>query len=132
MKLLHALQHGRRKWNEQTVSRAIAQLQLSSDDDNRGLRCNNVRCVPMLHIARSSSSNSKRTPQSTDNKETLPSTPYSMLSKEAATAPIDYPISSRLWALPPAIAIHLSIGSVYVYSMWTPGMSHALGAFFLP
>ena len=51
----------------------------------------------------------------------------SILSKEAATAPIDYPTSQRYLALPPAIAIHLSIGSVYVYSMWTPGMSKALG-----
>ena len=51
----------------------------------------------------------------------------STLSKEAATAPVDYPTSSRFLALPPAIAIHLSIGSVYVYSMWTPGLSKALG-----
>lgn len=51
----------------------------------------------------------------------------SILSKEAATAPIDYPTSKRFWALPPAIAIHLSIGSVYVYSMWTPGFSRAIG-----
>ena len=51
----------------------------------------------------------------------------SILSKEAATAPIDYPTSQRYLALPPAIAIHLSIGSVYVYSMWTPGMSKVLG-----
>ena len=51
----------------------------------------------------------------------------SILSKEAATAPVDYPTSQRFWALPPAIAIHLSIGSVYVYSMWTPGMSKTLG-----
>ena len=52
---------------------------------------------------------------------------HSILSKEAATAPIDYPTSKRFWALPPAIAIHLSIGSVYVYSMWTPGFSKAVG-----
>jgi len=51
----------------------------------------------------------------------------SVLSKEAATAPLDYPASRRLRALPPAVAIHLSIGSVYVYSMWTPGMSKTLG-----
>jgi len=49
------------------------------------------------------------------------------LSKEAATASIDYPTSQRFSALPPAIGIHLAIGSVYVYSMWTPGMSTALG-----
>lgn len=30
-------------------------------------------------------------------------------------------------AVPPANAVHLAIGSVYVYSMWTPGMTHALG-----
>mmetsp|Transcript_302 Transcript_302/g.576 ORF Transcript_302/g.576 Transcript_302/m.576 type:complete len:197 (-) Transcript_302:475-1065(-) len=51
----------------------------------------------------------------------------SILSKEAATAPVEYPTAHRFWALPPAIAIHLSIGSVYVYSMWTPGMSKTLG-----
>ncbi|KAL7499289.1 hypothetical protein ACHAWT_006910 [Skeletonema menzelii] len=50
-----------------------------------------------------------------------------VLSKEAATAPIDYPTSKRFYALPPSIGIHLAIGSVYVYSMWTPGMSKALG-----
>ncbi|EJK50763.1 hypothetical protein THAOC_30140, partial [Thalassiosira oceanica] len=33
------------------------------------------------------------------------------LSKDAATAPVDYPTSDRFWRLPPAIAIHLSIGS---------------------
>ena len=49
------------------------------------------------------------------------------LSKEAATASIDYPTSQRFSALPPAIGIHLAIGSVYVYSMWTTGMSTALG-----
>lgn len=50
-----------------------------------------------------------------------------VLSKETATAHIDYPTSQRFSALPPAIGIHLAIGSVYVYSMWTPGMSKALG-----
>jgi len=49
------------------------------------------------------------------------------LSKEAATASVDYPTAQRFSALPPAIGIHLAIGSVYVYSMWTPGMSTALG-----
>eukprot|EP00985_Skeletonema_marinoi_P016572 scaffold8939_cov118-Skeletonema_marinoi.AAC.1 len=60
---------------------------------------------------------------STNNKPVL----NNVLSKEAATAPIDYPTSQRFLALPPAIGIHLAIGSVYVYSMWTPGMSKALG-----
>lgn len=59
---------------------------------------------------------------STNNKSVV-----HVLSKEAATAPIDYPTSQRFSALPPAIGIHLAIGSVYVYSMWTPGMSKALG-----
>ena len=53
--------------------------------------------------------------------------PISSLSKEAATAPLDTPVSHRWWVVPPANAVHLSIGSVYVYSMWTPGMTHALG-----
>lgn len=35
----------------------------------------------------------------------------SILSKDAATASVDYPPSDRFWRLPPAIAIHLSIGS---------------------
>jgi MFS family permease len=30
-------------------------------------------------------------------------------------------------AVPPANAVHLAIGSVYAYSMWTPGMTQALG-----
>ena len=34
-----------------------------------------------------------------------------ILSKDAATASADYPPSDRFWKLPPAIAIHLSIGS---------------------
>jgi MFS family permease len=51
----------------------------------------------------------------------------SSLTKEAATAPADAPVSRRWWAVPPANAVHLSIGSVYVYSMWTPGMTHAVG-----
>lgn len=48
-------------------------------------------------------------------------------SKEAATAPIDLPVSSRWYAVPPANAVHLSIGSVYCYSMWTPGITKAVG-----
>ena len=55
--------------------------------------------------------------------------PPSILSKEAATCPRDYdPPNRYLAALPPAIAVHLSIGPVYAYSMWTSsGMSRALG-----
>ena len=64
--------------------------------------------------------NPQRRHISTNNKQ-----PPSVLSKEAATASINY--SKRFFALPPAIGIHLAIGSVYVYSMWTPGMSKALG-----
>jgi hypothetical protein len=51
----------------------------------------------------------------------------SSLSKEAATCAVDTPVSHRWWAVPPANAVHLAIGSVYVYSMWTPGMTHVLG-----
>lgn len=51
----------------------------------------------------------------------------SVLSKEAATADPDTPVSQRWWCMPPANAVHLAIGSVYVYSMWTPPMTHALG-----
>jgi hypothetical protein len=51
----------------------------------------------------------------------------SSLSKEAATCAVDTPLSHRWWAVPPANAVHLAIGSVYVYSMWTPGMTHVLG-----
>ncbi|KAL7468763.1 hypothetical protein ACHAXS_008993, partial [Conticribra weissflogii] len=63
------------------------------------------------------------------NRQPQPTNP-SILSKEAATASADHPISlprRLLTALPPAIAIHLSIGSVYVYSMWTPSLSKTLG-----
>lgn len=135
-KLLYALQHGHRgrRWNKQTVVRAIIQLQSFSNDG----RCNidARRREPMLQIARSASGSSK-TSIARQNIPSLSlasdptSSSYSILSKEAATAPIDYPTSSRIWALPPAIAIHLSIGSVYVYSMWTPAMSKALGASYL-
>jgi MFS family permease len=52
---------------------------------------------------------------------------FSSLSKEAATSAVDAPVSARWWTVPPANAVHLSIGSVYVYSMWTPGMTHSLG-----
>ena len=51
----------------------------------------------------------------------------SSLSKTSATAPPDYPPEKRWTAVPPANAVHLSIGAVYVYSMWTPGMTTALG-----
>jgi hypothetical protein len=63
----------------------------------------------------------------TTDSTVLPPSP-SVLSKEAATSPRDYdPANRYLAALPPAIAVHLSIGPVYAYSMWTPGMSRALG-----
>ncbi len=41
----------------------------------------------------------------------------SSLTKAAATAPPDYPVEKRWTAVPPANAVHLSIGAVYVYSM---------------
>ena len=53
--------------------------------------------------------------------------PLLSFSKEAATAPHDTPVQERWWAVPPANAVHLAIGSVYCYSMWTPGMTHTLG-----
>eukprot|EP00550_Attheya_septentrionalis_P001454 CAMPEP_0198289224 /NCGR_PEP_ID=MMETSP1449-20131203/7489_1 /TAXON_ID=420275 /ORGANISM="Attheya septentrionalis, Strain CCMP2084" /LENGTH=651 /DNA_ID=CAMNT_0043987521 /DNA_START=212 /DNA_END=2167 /DNA_ORIENTATION=+ len=52
---------------------------------------------------------------------------FSRLSKEKATAPVNFDPSKRWMAVPPANAVHLSIGSVYVYSMWTPGFTTALG-----
>ena len=52
---------------------------------------------------------------------------YSSLSKEAATQPVDYPTKQRWLAIPPANMVHLSIGGVYVYSMWTQGMTQTLG-----
>lgn len=51
----------------------------------------------------------------------------SSLSKEAATQTDDFPPSNRWMAVPPANLVHLSIGGVYVYSMWTPAMTQALG-----
>jgi hypothetical protein len=51
----------------------------------------------------------------------------SFLSKRAATQPADFPPKDRWMAVPPANLVHLSIGGVYVYSMWTPVMTQALG-----
>ena len=51
----------------------------------------------------------------------------SAFSKEASIAPLDFPVQDRWKVVLPATAIHLSIGSVYVYSMWTPGLTTALG-----
>jgi hypothetical protein len=53
--------------------------------------------------------------------------PISSLTKEAATQPADYDPKRRWLSVPPANLVHLSCGSVYVYSMWTPGMTHNLG-----
>ena len=52
---------------------------------------------------------------------------FSSLSKAAATAPEDYPTAMRWTAFPPANLVHLSIGAIYVYSMWTPSLSTCLG-----
>ena len=51
----------------------------------------------------------------------------SSLSKEAATQPADFPPNRRWMAVPPANLVHLSIGGVYVYSMWTPAITQSLG-----
>lgn len=53
--------------------------------------------------------------------------PSNALSIDSATAPVDYPTEQRWKAIPPANIVHLSIGAVYVYSMWTPGLTNALG-----
>mmetsp|Transcript_7563 Transcript_7563/g.11539 ORF Transcript_7563/g.11539 Transcript_7563/m.11539 type:complete len:657 (+) Transcript_7563:112-2082(+) len=51
----------------------------------------------------------------------------SSLSKESATR-ADLNSTQRWWTvLPPANLVHLGIGGVYMYSMWTPGMTRALG-----
>jgi hypothetical protein len=84
---------------------------------------------PVPFVIHRTLSNSNNDTETNKDKAALSSS-ISNLSKEAATMPIDYPTSRRMWALPPAIAIHLSIGSVYVYSMWTPGMAKALGMLF--
>jgi hypothetical protein len=52
---------------------------------------------------------------------------FSVLSREAATASPNVPLHHRWYAVPPANLVHLAIGSVYVYSMWTPGMTTTLG-----
>jgi hypothetical protein len=51
----------------------------------------------------------------------------SSLSKRAATQSADFSPKNRWLAVPPANLVHLSIGGVYVYSMWTPAMTQALG-----
>jgi MFS family permease len=50
-----------------------------------------------------------------------------VFSKDAATQPVDTPTRHRWWAVPPANLVHLSIGGVYVYSMWTPALHQAVG-----
>mmetsp|Transcript_16846 Transcript_16846/g.23980 ORF Transcript_16846/g.23980 Transcript_16846/m.23980 type:complete len:163 (-) Transcript_16846:262-750(-) len=45
-------------------------------------------------------------------------------SKEASIAPLDY---NRWLAIPPANLVHVAIGAVYAYSMWTPSLSTVLG-----
>jgi hypothetical protein len=53
---------------------------------------------------------------------------FSFLSKQASTASPSAPLHYRWWyAVPPANLVHLAIGSVYVYSIWTPGMVTTLG-----
>jgi hypothetical protein len=52
---------------------------------------------------------------------------FSSLSKDAATQPAEYDPKKRWMVIPPANLVHLSIGSVYAYSMWTPGLTHVLG-----
>ena len=51
----------------------------------------------------------------------------SSLSKKAATQREDFSPGNRWMAVPPANLVHLSIGGVYVYSMWTPAMTQTLG-----
>lgn len=57
----------------------------------------------------------------------LSSMSFTSFSKDASTAPIDFDVRDRWKYVLPANMVHLSIGSVYVYSMWTPGMTTALG-----
>jgi hypothetical protein len=52
---------------------------------------------------------------------------FSSLSKQAATQSADFSPKNRWLAVPPANLVHLSIGGVYVYSMWTPAMTQTLG-----
>ncbi|VEU39593.1 unnamed protein product [Pseudo-nitzschia multistriata] len=51
----------------------------------------------------------------------------SVLSKRAATQTPGFPPGQRWKAVPPANLLHLSIGGVYAYSMWTPALTRALG-----
>ena len=52
---------------------------------------------------------------------------FSSLSKQAATQSADFSPKNRWLAVPPANLVHLSIGGVYVYTMWTPAMTQTLG-----
>jgi hypothetical protein len=45
---------------------------------------------------------------------------FKSLTNEAATESSDYPTDKRWTAIPTAKLVHLSIGAVDVYSMWTP------------
>ena len=100
---------------------------MSPLDEDEGFRFSSRdRSMQIIRLGSSSNINSGGISVDKTDPEPISAT-TSILSKEAATAPIDFPTSQRIWSLPPAIAIHLSIGSVYVYSMWTPGMAKALG-----
>ena len=49
------------------------------------------------------------------------------LSKQATIQSADFSPKNRWLAVPPANLVHLSIGGVYVYTMWTPAMTQTLG-----
>lgn len=127
MRPVNSLRYGHRAWCKPSTMRGFVNLQflLQDVEEHRWLRFGSP-CERT--ITRFLSNNSSVNNVDSESKPAEAPTENSILSKESATAPIDYPTSQRVWALPPAIAIHLSIGSVYVYSMWTPGMTKALGA----
>ena len=109
-------------------------------------RCNtgvsHLRCfASMVHSSSHSSESSNATTsrrhknamqQASSSPVRVGSTPRkrcrsSSLSKRAATQQADFPPNDRWKAVPPANLVHLSIGGVYVYSMWTPAMTQAMG-----
>jgi hypothetical protein len=121
----------RRRSSYFSIDRRLISLHCKFDDDTRPRRSS--RPLTLRNVTSNAGSvapcQERKNARIAHDNQVFMTSP-SIFSKEAATASKDFPTSQRMWALPPSIAIHLSIGSVYVYSMWTPGMAKALGGCF--
>lgn len=113
LRKLHAL--AKRKWNPAASRRCFASLPQSQSSGKFILASQQSKYVIQGSLSTLN--------VGTSNKRRM----LSSLSKEAATQAADFPPHNRWMAVPPANLVHLSIGGVYVYSMWTPAMTQALG-----